>query len=84
MMLCAEWGVRSGVVPPSLYERFVAKLDPSETGPDSQGTSLNRGRLTSWLCRCATPLLGYMLLMLTLTLALPLNLHQVLRDALGT
>jgi hypothetical protein len=29
MMLCAEWGVRSGVVPAVLYERFMKHLDPS-------------------------------------------------------
>ena len=50
MMMCAEWGVRSGVVPPSLYERFVKMLDPSDEGPDARG--VNRGRLTSWFCRC--------------------------------
>ena len=38
MLLCAEWGVRSGVVPASLYERFMAKLDPN--GP--RGSTLSQ------------------------------------------
>ena len=45
MMLCAEWGVRSGVVPPALYERFMDLLDPSVGGP-------SESRLSTWLFRC--------------------------------
>ena len=43
MMLCAEWGVRAPVVPPALYERFMALLDPH---------GAKNASLSAWFCRC--------------------------------
>lgn len=51
MMLCAEWGVRSGAVPPALYERFIHHLDPSLPGR----TELYSQRRTQWNWRLCEP-----------------------------
>ena len=48
MLICAEWGVRGGVVPADLYEKFVRHLRPDPGDPSTRSN-------TMWVWRCFEP-----------------------------
>jgi len=48
MLICAEWGVRGGVVPADMYEKFIRNLRPDPKDPDTKAN-------TMWAWRCFEP-----------------------------